>query len=78
MSLHASSPRLAFADCGHPVCGEGGIGLFFLFLYFHGLKVLSLEDLMAIQAFDVVHAVSSGDDLGAGMLTRGLHKATLR
>ena len=44
-----------------------------LFLDFHGLKVFGLEDLAAIQAFHVIHAVSPGDDLGAGMVTSGLH-----
>jgi hypothetical protein len=29
---------------------------------------------MAIETFQVVHAVSTGNDLGAGMLTSGLHK----
>jgi len=47
-------------------------GLFFFFLDFHGFDVLGFEDLPAIQTFDVVHAVSSRDDLGAGMLA-GLH-----
>jgi hypothetical protein len=56
-----------------------GEGLpFFFFLDFHGIKVFCFEDLTAIQTLYVVHAVSSSDDLGAGMLTRGLHNATLR
>ncbi len=48
-------------------------GLFLFFLDFHGFKILSLEDLTAVQAFHVIHAVSPGDDLGAGMVTNGLH-----
>ena len=48
--------------------------LFFLFLDFHGFKVFCLEDVVAIEAFDIVHAISSSNHLGAGMLTRGLHK----
>jgi len=51
---------------------------FFFFLDFRGLKVFRFEDLTAVQTLHVVHAVSSSDDLGAGMLTRGLHNATLR
>jgi hypothetical protein len=33
--------------------------------------------LAAVQTFHVVYAVSSGDDLGAGMLAGGLHKQRL-
>jgi hypothetical protein len=51
--------------------------LFFFFLDLHGFDVFGLEDLLAIQTFHVVDAVSSGDDLGAGMLASGLHKQRL-
>jgi hypothetical protein len=53
-------------------------GLFFVFLYFHWLKVFGLEDLTAIEALHVIYAVSAGDDLGTVMLTSGLHTPTLR
>jgi len=51
--------------------------LFFLFLFFNGdgLEIFGLKDLTAIQAFHVIHAVASGDDHGAIVLTSGLHKA---
>jgi hypothetical protein len=76
MSLHATSPRLAFAGTQMAVvCALGG--LFFLFLDFHGFKVLGLEDLMAIETFHVVHAISSSDHLGARVVTLGLHKANV-
>ena len=53
-------------------------GLFVVFLDFHWFKVFRLEDLTAIEALDVVYAVSPGDDLGAGVVTSGLHTPTLR
>jgi hypothetical protein len=53
-------------------------GLFLVFLDFHWLKVFGLEDLTAIKALHVIDAVSPGDDLGAGMVTSGLHTPTLR
>jgi len=48
--------------------------LVLFFVGFHGFQVFGFEDLMAIETFQVVHAVSTGNDLGAGMLTSGLHK----
>jgi hypothetical protein len=48
-------------------------GLFFLILDFHGFEVFGFEDLTAVETFDVIHAVSAGDDLGARVLTSGLH-----
>jgi hypothetical protein len=51
--------------------------LFFFFLNLHGFDVFGLEDLLAVQTFQVVHAVSPGDDLGSGMLASGLHKQGL-
>jgi hypothetical protein len=48
-------------------------GLFFLILDFHGFEILVFEDLPAIETFDVVNPVSAGDDLGARVLTSGLH-----
>jgi hypothetical protein len=52
--------------------------LFLFVLDFYRFKVLSFEDLAAIETLDVVHSVSPGDDLGTVMLTGGLHKTTLR
>ena len=49
--------------------------LLFVFLYFYGFKVFGLEDLSAIEAFDIVDSVSSGNHLGAGVLTSGLHNS---
>jgi hypothetical protein len=48
--------------------------LFLVVLDFHGFKVFGFEDLAAIQTFDVIDAVSAGDDLGAVMVTNGQHK----
>jgi len=50
-------------------------GLFFLFLDLYLFKVFGLEDLAAIEAFHVINAVSTGDHLGAGMVTSGLHNS---
>jgi hypothetical protein len=44
------------------------------FVGFQGFEIFGLEDLTAIETFHVVHAVSTGNNLGAGMLTSGLHK----
>jgi hypothetical protein len=33
---------------------------------------------VAIETFHVIHAVSTGNDLGAGMLTGGLHRQPCR
>ncbi len=51
--------------------------LFFFFLDCHGFKVFGLEDLAAIETFHVVDAVSSGDHLGAVVVTSGLHNQRL-
>ena len=56
---------------------KGG-GLFLFFLDFHRFNVFGFEDLATVQTFQVVYALSSGDDLGAGMLAGGLHNAALR
>ena len=50
-------------------------GLFFLVLNFHLLEIFGFEDLAAIETFHVVHAVPAGDDLGARVLTSGLHNS---
>ncbi len=39
----------------------------------HGFQIFSLKNLIAIQATDVIHAVSPGHDFSAGMLAY-LHK----
>jgi hypothetical protein len=61
----------------HSLHASASGGLFLFFLDFHGFNVLGFEDLAAVQTFHVVYAVSSGDDLGAGMLAGGLHKQRL-
>jgi len=48
-----------------------------LFLDFHRFKIFRLEDLAAIEAFDVIYSVSPGNYLGAGMVASGLHKQRL-
>ena len=50
-------------------------GLFLFFLDFHGFKILGLENLAAIETLQVLHAISPGDHLGAGMVTSGLHNS---
>src|ERR1017187_1102716 len=56
--------------------GPGYRRLLFFFLDLHGFDVLGFEDLTAVQTFQVVHPVSSGDDLGACVLA-GLHMQRL-
>jgi hypothetical protein len=48
-------------------------GLFFLFLDVDGFKIFGFEDLAAIETFDIVDPVSAGNNLGARVLTSGLH-----
>ena len=50
-------------------------GLFFLILDFHGFKIFVFEDLAAIETFDVIDPVPAGNDLGARVLTSGLHNS---
>jgi hypothetical protein len=47
--------------------------LFVFFLDGYLLQVLGFEDLTAVQALDVVHAVTPGDYHGPVMLTSELH-----
>ena len=49
------------------------VGLFFLFLNFHWFEIFVFEDFPAIETFDIIHAVPTGDYLGARVLTSGLH-----
>jgi hypothetical protein len=50
-------------------------GLFFLILNFHRLEIFIFEDLAAIETFNVIDPVSTGDYLGARVLTSGLHNS---
>jgi hypothetical protein len=52
-------------------------GLLLFILHGNGLKVFGLEDLAAIETFQVLYAVSSGDNLGTGMVTSRLHNQRL-
>jgi len=58
--------------------GDAG-GLLLLFsLNGDGLQVFSFEDLAAVEALNVVHAVSTGEDDCTFMLAGGLHNQHLR
>ena len=48
-------------------------GLFLFLLDWDRFKVFGFEDLPAIETLNIIHAVSSGDDLGSVVLTSGLH-----
>jgi hypothetical protein len=50
-------------------------GLFFLILNFHLFEIFGFEDLPAIETFNIINALSAGDDLGARVLTSGLHNS---
>jgi hypothetical protein len=39
-----------------------------------GFEVLGFKNLAAIETFDVFYAIAAGDDLGAVVVTGGLHK----
>ena len=52
-------------------------GLFVFFLNCDGFQVFGLENLAAIEAFQVFHAISSGDHLGTVVVTSGLHNQHL-
>ena len=49
--------------------------LLVLFLNCYGFEVLGFENLAAIETFNVLHAVTPGDDLRTGVVTSGLHKS---
>jgi hypothetical protein len=49
--------------------------LLFLFVCGDGLQVFGLENLTAIQAFHIIHAIAAGNHLGTGMGTSGLHNS---
>jgi hypothetical protein len=53
-------------------------GLFVVVLDFHGFKIFGLENLAAVETLHIVNAVSSGNYLGAVVVTSGLHNPTLR
>ena len=59
--------------------GDAPPALLVLLFNCYGFEVLGFEDLAAIQAFQVFHAIAPGDDLGTVVLARVLlHKARLR
>jgi hypothetical protein len=62
-----------------PLAGARGSSLAvgkLLFVLFHDdrFEVFSFKNLAAIETFDVVYAIAAGDDLGAVVVTGGLHK----
>jgi hypothetical protein len=50
-------------------------GLFFLILNRDLFEIFGFEDFAAIETFYVIDPVSAGDDLGARVLTSGLHNS---
>jgi hypothetical protein len=48
-------------------------GLFFVRFDGNRLQIFGFEDLFAIEAFHIVHAVAAGDDYRFLMLAGGLH-----
>jgi hypothetical protein len=57
--------------------GSGRRALFVLFFDCYGFEVFSFEDLAAIQAFQVFHAIAPGDHFSTVVLAWVLHKARL-
>jgi len=52
---------------------HGRRGLILVFFDDYGFQVFGVEYLPAIQAFDVIHPVSPGNDLCTVVLASGLH-----
>ena len=71
--IHENKSFIVPCEIVHFLHADASGGLFLFFLDFHGFDVLGFENLSAVQTFHVVDAGSSGDDLGAGVLTGGLH-----
>src|SRR5258708_9486628 len=56
----------------------GGPELLFVFVDRYRLQIFSFDDQTAVETFDIIDAVTPGDDFGAAVLTcelDGLHKA---
>lgn len=65
-------PRAERAGARHWWTREA-LTLLLFFVYLHGFEIFGLEDFPAIEAFEVIDTVPTGDHLGAGMVTSGLH-----
>jgi hypothetical protein len=52
-------------------------GLVFVFLDFNLFEIFGLENLSAIETFNVLDTFSAGDHLGTDVVTGGLHKQQL-
>src|SRR5262249_37503912 len=86
--IHANSPahnygeepqlaRNRLAEAGERRAVGSGM-LLVVFFDCYVFEVLGFKDLTAIETFDVLDAVTPGDDLGTVVLTSGLHNARLR
>jgi hypothetical protein len=61
------------------ICGGDADGLLLLFGFdSDGLQIFRFENLAAVEALNVVHAVSTGEDDCIFMLAGGLHNQHLR
>jgi hypothetical protein len=52
--------------------------LFLFFVDFQGNEILGLEDLTAVEAFDVVDAVATGNHLGSVVIADDRHNTALQ
>jgi len=50
-------------------------GLLVFVINFDGFKIFGLEDLAAVETFNVVDAVASGNHLGPGVVASGSHNS---
>jgi len=51
--------------------------LFFVFVDLYRFEIFGLEDLLAVEAFDIIDTLSAGDHLCSGMVTSGLHSQSV-
>jgi hypothetical protein len=53
---------------------HGGAELLVVLFYYYRLEIFGFKNLAAIETFHVLYPIAAGDDLGAVMITGGLHK----
>jgi hypothetical protein len=51
-----------------------GLGFVFGLDDRYGFEIFGLEDLSAVETFDIIHAIAPGDELGSLVFAEGLHK----
>jgi hypothetical protein len=71
---NAASALFSRGHGGAGLCNEDiAAGLVFVSLDGDWLQIFGFEDLLAIEAFHIVHTVAAGDDYGSVVLAGCLH-----